>query len=105
MQTVLEAGEAILEAVAGVTFAEYVSSRYVRPTVERHFITVGEALNDALRLEPALEHRITAAREIVDFRNVLAHDYSVIYSQAVWDIIDNDLPRLLAEVRALLTPP
>ena len=30
------------------------------------------------------------------------HDYATVYDEGVWRIIQNDLPILLSEVRALL---
>ena len=64
---------------------------------------IGEALSNALGRDPTLRNRITEARDIVDFRNVLVHGYSGIENGRVWLSIQRDLPRLLAEVRALLS--
>jgi len=46
----------------------------------------------------------SATRKIVDFRNLLVHGYSAVEADRVWDMIQQRLPRLLAEVRALLPP-
>jgi len=64
----------------------------------------GEALGHTLRLAPEFGDRIGDARKIVDFRNLLVHGYSAVEADRVWDMIQQRLPRLLAEVRALLPP-
>ena len=57
-----------------------------------------------MRMDPELATRITKARAVVDFRNVLVHGYSIVRSERVWQSITIDLPLLLAEVRSLLPP-
>jgi uncharacterized protein with HEPN domain len=52
---------------------------------------------DAL-LRSAVERQF----EILGFRNVLAHGYDVIDDGITWDIVINKLPRLHAEIRAML---
>jgi uncharacterized protein with HEPN domain len=46
--------------------------------------------------------RITDFRRIIGFRNVLIHGYSIVNHERVWSTIMDDLPKLLAEVEALL---
>ncbi len=79
------------------------SSRGLRSSIEREFIIIGEALKNALAIDPTLP--ITERRLIVDFRNLLVHQYSQVDDEFVWGLIQTDLPRLLAEVRALLPSP
>jgi len=101
---IIEAGESILEMIAGMSFDEYKQAAIRRLAAERQLITVGEALNVALQKDPTLRNRITEAREIVDFRNMLVHSYSNIRHDKVWAAMTKELPQLLAEVRALLPP-
>ena len=44
LSDVIEAGQAILQAVDGINLDDYCSSRLIRSSVEREFITIGEAL-------------------------------------------------------------
>jgi len=76
----------------------------MRLAVERSFTIIGEALRQAAKLDPEIATRITDFRRICDFRNVLVHDYVTVYDEAVWRIIREHLPRLLAEVRVILPP-
>jgi uncharacterized protein with HEPN domain len=95
-----EAANAILNDARDRTLDDYLHSRSLRSSIEREFIIIGEALKNALALEPALP--ITRSRVIVDFRNLLVHQYSLVDDEYVWGLVQRDLPRLLAEVRALL---
>jgi uncharacterized protein with HEPN domain len=101
---ILEVGESIQGLTAGLSFDEYRREEILRLAVERQLITVGEALNVALQLDPALRNQITEAREIIAFRNILVHNYSSIRHDKVWTAITIELPLLLAQVRALLPP-
>jgi uncharacterized protein with HEPN domain len=104
LRDILEAGKSVQQFVAGVSFDDYEQSLMMRMAVERQMITVGEALNNALQQDPTLRERITAAREIVAFRHILVHAYSIIDDDRVWGALVSKLPLLLAEVRALLPP-
>jgi uncharacterized protein with HEPN domain len=77
------------------------SSKYA---IERLFTIIGEALREASWLEPELANRITGYRRIIDFRNLLLHGYATVYDEGVWRIIEENLPLLLNEVRASVTP-
>ena len=93
---IIDAGESIQRLTAGLSFDDYVSDEIRRLAVERQLITVGEALNVALQLDPVLRNQITA------FRNLLVHNYSSIRNDKMWIAITIELPLLLAEVRSLL---
>jgi len=98
-----KACQLITEFTIGQEFKAYQANAMMRSAVERQFITIGEALNKLLKRKPELEAEITAARKIVDFRNVLTHGYTSVSNQVVWDIVQTDLPKLQCEVSQLLT--
>ena len=105
LQHVIDAGEAILRFTAGKSFDDYHQDEMMRAAVERKFEIVGEALREAARVSATIPGEITRYRQIVDFRNVLVHDYATVYDEGVWRIISNHLPLLLTEVRTLLDSP
>jgi uncharacterized protein with HEPN domain len=105
LQHVIDAGEAILHFTAGRTFDEYHRDDMLRSAVERKFEIVGEALREAAKVSVTIRNDVTDYRRIVDFRNVLVHDYAEVYDEGVWRIITIHLPLLLTEVRALLASP
>jgi uncharacterized protein with HEPN domain len=75
LQDVLDACNKIEEVMSGITLDEYRSKRAVRSAVEREFIIIGEALRRVSTLDETLFRSISNSRAIVDFRNLLAHDY------------------------------
>ncbi len=88
--------------VAGKTLADYASDPLLRSGVERQFEVIGEALNQMLKVEPALSGAVSESRRIIAFRNVLIHGYASVSNEVVWDVLKIDLPRLRKEVDGLL---
>jgi len=87
---------------AGRTFADYQSDEMLRSAVERQFEIIGEALNQALRQEPALRAAIADAGRIIAFRDQLIHGYADIADDVVWGVIETNLPAIAREVEQLL---
>ena len=65
-----------------------------------NFIVLGEAVGKLSESFKEL-HPETDWRKIYAFRNVLAHDYFGIYPLEVWEIIQKNLPKLLADLKAI----
>lgn len=70
--------------------------------MERQFITIGEALQQTLRIAPELANSISESRRIVNFRNVMVHGYAQIVPETVWGVVEADLNLLHEQVRQLL---
>ncbi|HEY0139503.1 MAG TPA: DUF86 domain-containing protein [Thermoanaerobaculia bacterium] len=85
-----------------MTFADYERDDKTRWAIEPQFITVGEALIMASKLDETLEQKLSTFRAVIDFRNVLVHAYGELLHDVVWTIITEDLTRLTTEVKALL---
>jgi uncharacterized protein with HEPN domain len=102
LQDVLEACTAIEDVMIGVSLEEYRTRRAVRSAVEREFIIIGEALRRVSALDEGLFRTISNSRAIVDFRNMLAHDYGAVDDDAVFGLVYSDLVLLKAEVGELL---
>lgn len=103
LNDVIEAGQAILQAVDGISLDDYGNSRLIRSSVEREFITIGEALTQLSQRDQALFGEIEQAAQIIGFRNKLTHEYVNISNQLVWGVIKNNLPALVEQCRRLLT--
>ena len=97
-----QAAAAILRFVRGKTFADYERDELLRSGVERKFEIIGEALNRLSRENPTVLDKIREHRNIVSFRNILAHGYDSIDNRIVWGIIGEDLGNLLEDVERLL---
>lgn len=102
LQDVIEACNSIEDVMNGVSLAEYRNKRAVRSAVEREFIIIGEALRRVRTLDETLFGSISNSRAIVDFRNLLAHDYGAVDDDAVFGLVYSDLIVLKHEVGMLL---
>ena len=74
----------------------------IRSSVEREFVTIGEALKVIAVREPQLFAAIPEGRQIIDFRNLLTHEYLNVSNRVVWGAIQVDLPVLVKHCRQLL---
>ena len=99
---ILEAADFIASDTAAATFDVFVADRRMRQLVDHNFLIIGEAVNRLSRRDPRMAEQISAAEQIVAFRNVLIHGYDVIDYPTVWQAIHESLPVLRAEVEALL---
>lgn len=81
-------------------FKKYQHTVMLRQAVERNIEIIGEALNNALKLNPSLP--ISNARKIVDTRNRIIHGYDEIEDVIVWSIVVKHLPILKNEVGTIL---
>lgn len=78
----------------------FLGERMIQDAVIRNFKVIGEAAN---RLAPATRGAADAPwAKIIAFRNRLIHGYWSVDTQLLWDVIENELPALEAEVRRLL---
>lgn len=89
-------------AIRALDLAQYQGNRLVRSSVEREFIIIGEAAAALPRFTPEIFDAITRARQIVDFRNQLTHEYAVVDDAVVWAVVEHDVPVLRRECAALI---
>lgn len=94
--------EQIFEFTNGTTFAEFQDDALRRSAVERQFITIGEALSQAIKVDPSVGVSISHTRQIIGFRNVLVHGYAVVADATVWGVIENQLTTLEEDIGKLL---
>ncbi len=98
----LRHGHEIQRFVAGMSLGQYSQDDKTRLAVERSFEIIGEALNRSYKLDPELIDSLPNYRQIISFRNILAHCYDTVEDRIVWGIIEESLPRLLANLESLL---
>lgn len=99
VQMLLEELESF-KSIVGNDFYSYQKQIVVKRAVERDLEIIGEAIKELLKLEPEL--KITSARKIIGFRNLLAHSYDSIEDEMVWGILWKDIPVLQDEISKLL---
>lgn len=82
------------------SFNNYESNSLLQDAVERNLITIGEATNTLLKIDPKIG--ISDSRKIVNARNRLTHGYDEIDATQIWSIVIKYLPILKIEVEALM---
>ncbi len=97
-----QACAALMSFVEGKTLDDYNDSLLLRSAVERQFEIVGEALNNAIKMDTSLESKITSARDIINFHSLIIHGYNIIENHTVWGTIVTHLPVLIEEVQEIL---
>lgn len=102
LETILEQGALITGFVSDMDFESYARDAKTSLAVERCFEIIGEALNRASKQDPDMIGTIGCHRQIISFRNILAHCYDAIEDKIVWGIIQESLPQLLLQVGVLL---
>jgi uncharacterized protein with HEPN domain len=81
-------------------FDEYSKDIKTKRAVERNIEIIGEAINRILRKDP--DFGIENAQKIIGTRNRIAHGYDKISDDLIWSIVINHLPKLKAEITAML---
>jgi uncharacterized protein with HEPN domain len=102
LETILEQGALIQGFTCGMDYPSYSKDEKTCLAVERSFEIIGEALNRAYKQDPEMVEAIPCYRQIISFRNILAHCYDTVEDKIVWGIIEDSLPRLLSQVQSLL---
>jgi uncharacterized protein with HEPN domain len=98
----LRACEDLTAFLEGKSFDDYLSERLLQSGAERQLMIIGEALNQADKIDPDISDRISAFRQIVNLRNVIVHGYATIENETIWGILQDDLPDLHEQLKRLL---
>ena len=83
-------------------YEAYAADPALRSAVERQFITIGEALNRLVKLNPEYTARIPQSRAIISFRNILVHGYDRVEDEVVWGIVKQHTCSLQKTVESLM---
>ena len=101
MEQMLEHAKEAVSMSRGRTRADLDTDRMLQLALTRLLEIVGEA---AARVSPNARERYERIPwyQILSMRNRLAHGYDAIDLNILWDIIQADLPSLIAELDAVL---
>src|SRR3990172_997983 len=102
LEDIRDAAAFVRQVVETKTLDEYRRDRLLRQAIERNFEIIGEAVGRLAKVDPATAAKIGEYQQIISFRNVLIHGYDLIDEAQVWEVIRQNLPKLEAEVSALL---
>lgn len=92
----------ITEHTAGLSRQDYEGDSKTQRAVERNLQIIGEAVH-RLSTEMKAENPEIEWDEIYATRNVVVHHYFGVDNSIVWDILQEDLPRLKAVVDHILS--
>lgn len=81
---------------------DYAQDVRLRRFVERDLEIVGEAINQALRIEPELVEAIPKAPVIIGMRNRIAHGYDDLDDNVIWEAVEVGVPALAEVLLTLL---
>ena len=100
LQDILDSVDAIESYTAGMTFEMFRSNRMCYSAAIREFEIIGEAVN---HLDADLREKCKDIqwRDIVDFRNILIHEYFGVDFELIWNVIKDDVPQLRKAVLSL----
>jgi len=94
--------DAAVRFIAHYSLDEYLADEKTRAAVERVLEICGEAMNGLHKAAPRIAERIPHWRDIIGFRNILAHGYAEVDHCKVYDIAVRHAPDLLSAVREAL---
>lgn len=94
--------EAAVRFVAGYSLEQYLADEKTRAAVERVLEICGEDMSGLYKAAPTIAEKIPHSRDIIGFRNILAHGYAEIDHHKVYDIAVRHTPGLLTAVRDAL---
>jgi len=103
LRDALYACEELAPFTVGKSLSNYQRENGLRRIVERLLEVIGEAINQALRIEPELVESIPDALVIVGMRNRIAHGYDDLKDEVIWNAATEDSPALAINLRALLS--
>ena len=93
---------AAIRFMSGYSLEQYLADEKTRAAVERALEICGEAMNNLNKVAPSVVEGIAHARDIIGFRNLLAHGYAELDDNKVYDIAVTHAPQLLLAVRTAL---
>lgn len=81
-------------------FFKFQENKLLRRGVEREIEIIGEDINRILKVDSTII--IENARDIVNTKNWVIHNYDKVDEVIIWGIVINHLPKLKIEVEKLL---
>jgi uncharacterized protein with HEPN domain len=97
----LSAAESIVAIRQEVGAERLRSDAIVRAAIERHLITIGEALHRADGIDVSVASAVSHLPAIVGLRNRLVHGYFAIEWSRIVALVEGEVDTLISELRQL----
>ena len=91
----------VLRFTEGVTFKQFIHDDEKFDAVLRNLEIIGEAVKH-LPDEIKEKYPDVKWRKITGFRDIVAHNYFGVSDEIVWDVVQNEIPPLLKQVKEIL---
>jgi len=101
LNDIQESGLKIQRYVLNLSFEQFQNDELRIDAVIRNFEIIGEAARN-LSPEFIAQNTTISWGEIIGYRNLLIHQYFGVSLQAVWNIIQDDLPALITSVGLIM---
>ncbi len=85
------------------TFEKFMSEEWMQDAIIRCFEVMGEATK-RMTMEFRGAHPHVPWAKIAGFRDVLIHGYDGIIYRRCWDVLELDLPEVIAQLEAIIPP-
>jgi len=82
-------------------FYKFKKSDIIVDAVMKNLLIIGEA-SSQLQIEIKEKYTNVPWKFVIDFRNVGIHKYNSIKLEIIWDIIQNELPKLKEQIEEIL---
>ena len=105
LETMITAADLLTEFSEKLSEEAYLASSLHRSAVEHQVFIIGEALSRLSHIDVKAVAAIANSRKIISVREALAQGHGQGDDAIVWDILQNDLPAAIADVRALRKRP
>lgn len=101
LEDILDSIVNILKYTKNSSYNQFLKDRKTVDAVVRNFEIIGEATRQ-LPKELKEKHQQIEWKSMIDFRNVVVHEYFAIDLEIMWDIIKTKLPELKLKIKKLL---
>jgi uncharacterized protein with HEPN domain len=101
LNDILESIDSIFSYISDTDYDEFCKNRMIYSAVIREFEIIGEATKKIPK-EIRQNYKNILWRDIIDFRNLLIHEYFGVDHKILWNTIHNDLHPLKQAIQTLL---
>lgn len=100
LDDMIEACDHAMSFVEATDFNDFLRDAKTRSAVQREVFVLGEAAK-RIPVDVRARHPGVDWRGLAGLRDILAHQYFRIDDTIVWDVVMNEMPRLVTHLRAI----
>jgi len=101
IEDMLESIDKIENYVSGMNFDDFKLDHKTIDATVRNFEIIGEAARN-IPQSVKNQYSLIPWRDVIDFRNRIAHEYFNISLEIIWEIIEKELPELKTQLIHIL---